>query len=428
MRKGVTPVVATVLLISVTVASAGTLYTLVEDAQNNAKTSSNEINFQEGDFRMESCWISNSKPKMQLRNYGTDAANVSTITPVIDGVIAENYSISKEIVDPQETFRLSFDQPVYRSSRIQLAGPGSNKDLGCSKFPIDKPKLEAGSIQISDTIDNGASETVEFENFYFNAAAVLFIGSDSGTGETDARVQELNRENMSLILENANGGSSPTETVNYLVAREGAYEINGVKFESRKTELNSSAVHRKDDGIGNYQGKKVEFKQDFSNPPTLFHSLNSYNNGNFMTTAVSGPDSDCQEIDCKPTKEGFDLEQEAADTGNTAAREEAGWIAVEEANRFEIEGLNAETGAFSDSSEDGLSQPRHTISYQQEYSQPPITIADGYSASGPDGYWTRTDGTQSKDTIEIYAQESYDDYHQNEVFSYISFEQEFTYP
>ena len=140
--KGITPVVAIVLLMAVTVGAAGTLWTLIEDTQESAQESAPEIEFNTDVLSVESCWYntSESQVRMQIRNDNSEnSLNISRVnyyyefeqTDVeIDG--------NNDIIGPQRSWRVYIDDPNPNDvPTIEISNEGNTLTHRC--FNIDTP-------------------------------------------------------------------------------------------------------------------------------------------------------------------------------------------------------------------------------------------------------------------------------------------------
>jgi flagellin-like protein len=122
MSKGITPVVATVLLIAVTVAAVGTVYTLVQENTERAKENIEEsdLGLNIDSLKIETCYNRYGRTHIVMRNNAQDAINASEVTPLLNGSIQENYEVNKEIVDPQRSFTVNISQQFGPETQVIL--------------------------------------------------------------------------------------------------------------------------------------------------------------------------------------------------------------------------------------------------------------------------------------------------------------------
>ncbi len=139
--KGITPVVGVVLLIAVTVAASGTLYTLLQDQQEYVEDNAPEIEFNTDILNVESCWEENNRVNLQVRNeHPQNAINASAIFVYYEFESVENEA-DPGIVDPQRTFRVEIDEDPSTNPgggdipTVELVNSGNELSHRC--FNID---------------------------------------------------------------------------------------------------------------------------------------------------------------------------------------------------------------------------------------------------------------------------------------------------
>lgn len=119
MRKGVTPVVAVTLLITLTVGAAGTFYLQFENVQQQSQQQGEVFNIDRLDI--EICRSGNPST-LHIRNSNTEAINASKLRIYINSQPVDNsdYRYTPEIVDPQRNFELEIDQRLRRNDTVKL--------------------------------------------------------------------------------------------------------------------------------------------------------------------------------------------------------------------------------------------------------------------------------------------------------------------
>lgn len=108
MRKGVTPVVAIVLLISITISAAGTVYFYVNSASPDLNEAADQFE-EELKVNFESCWQDGTGYRYSIRNVNDAAFNSSEIDVFVNNRPETNFNFNQEIVDTQETVQLFVD-------------------------------------------------------------------------------------------------------------------------------------------------------------------------------------------------------------------------------------------------------------------------------------------------------------------------------
>lgn len=128
MRKGITPVVAVVLLMGLTVSAAGTVYFYVNSATNNVES---DIDTGENlRLNFESCWQDGNDYKYSIRNVNDAALNSSRIDVFINSRPRDNYFFSQEIVGSQETVQLDVEN-VDNGDTLRLVMGEENVEHTC---------------------------------------------------------------------------------------------------------------------------------------------------------------------------------------------------------------------------------------------------------------------------------------------------------
>lgn len=133
MNKGVTPVVATVLLMAISVAAAGTIYNLTQENVQNTKNQmdNTDFNLNKHTLRVDQCYEdTNGFINLVIRNNAQDAINASEVRPLINGSI-EDYTIEGEIVGPQRTFAINLTQSFGSETLIILTDGESQIEYQC---------------------------------------------------------------------------------------------------------------------------------------------------------------------------------------------------------------------------------------------------------------------------------------------------------
>ncbi|RLI94609.1 MAG: hypothetical protein DRO90_01760, partial [Candidatus Altiarchaeales archaeon] len=114
------------------------------------------------------------------------------------------------------------------------------------------------------------------------------------------------------------------------------------------------------------------------------HSLNTYNNGEWTTTAVKNVGISS-----------FQVTQELAEASGTITMETIGWIAIESGKTGTINDIKYETGSSTDGNNDGVDNDGHTISFSQNFTKSPLILVKQDTHNGGDGGWARGFGTHS---------------------------------
>jgi len=118
-RKGITPVIAVVLLISITVSAAGSVYYYVNAAQPNVGDNVEDELGENFQINFESCWDDGSGYSYSIRNTGEEAFNSSKIDVLVNSQPGNTYNFDQTVVNPQNTVQLFVDG-VNNGDTIEL--------------------------------------------------------------------------------------------------------------------------------------------------------------------------------------------------------------------------------------------------------------------------------------------------------------------
>lgn len=270
---------------------------------------------------------------------------------------------------------------------------------------------EAGTLELSDTIDSDVSETVELANSIADPVVVAYVATRNGGDSLDVRVDAVGSTGFDIFVEEPNGGPHVSEDVGWVALPSGSFVGGDDVLRVEAGTHTTSSVH--EGPLGAFGGDAVAFDNAFTATPSVLATLNTYGNGDFMSDHTD---------DLATT--GFDLQQEAAETGNAASEETIGWVALSRdagtlgAIQYEV-GLHPEDGDL-----DGVDDTAELIDYD-DFDDPPALIVQGSTANGPNGYWARGAGVYDEAEADVFAEEDQvgdaERAHADEAFSFAAF-------
>lgn len=274
---------------------------------------------------------------------------------------------------------------------------------------------EVGETTLSTTIDGGAVNTVSFTNTYSNPIVVAYITTRGGGQSIQVRIRNLTTTDCEIFLEEPDNQGHATETVNYCVMDQGEWEL----FDGAHIEANTHTTNTVLRGGDSALGDTVSYTTAYGSTPAIFHTLNTYNNGEFMATQANSVGTSS-----------FNLSQEALETGIGASTEDIGWIAFDTSVNSNINTLY-EANYANDGSNDGVEDTPHTISYSQSFGSTPHVIVSQQTRNGRDGGYARSSGTQNNSSgHETYSEEDQvsdtERLHADETFGWFAIEQNAT--
>ena len=149
--KGVTPVVATVLLMTIVVGSVSTFYIVYNDALQESEP---EVALQISDLAVDTCYRENLNTVLVVRNPNNQLINASRSELYVNGEFIEKKNTSKQLVEQGETYRLylPLGEDLESSDTIELGYRGERFNVVCRDF------TRAGS---TDAIEEGGDSISE---------------------------------------------------------------------------------------------------------------------------------------------------------------------------------------------------------------------------------------------------------------------------
>lgn len=123
MKKGITPVIAVVLLISVVVAATFVVYESFATVQDRATGTELKLPISPNTVSFESCWGTPNDPNFSIRNTGSEAINVSELPVRVNTSYLDSteYRVSPQIVNPQETVTLDVNPATSFNSETEIS-------------------------------------------------------------------------------------------------------------------------------------------------------------------------------------------------------------------------------------------------------------------------------------------------------------------
>lgn len=137
MRKGVTPVVASVLIVLITVGASASFYSVVQGVMEPSEDTEESFGMQINDLDPEACYWRNNDTKLVFRNTFTESVNASKLDLNLNDRLKdqEEYSFDPSIVEPQETFEMEIDALVGREEKLDIVHEGRKLTHYCSDQP-----------------------------------------------------------------------------------------------------------------------------------------------------------------------------------------------------------------------------------------------------------------------------------------------------
>lgn len=178
--KGVTGTVGAVMLMGMTLAAAGTFYTIqdapIEDSQDQ------NLGVLSAPIYIESCRANKTGTHFSVRNSHEQATlNTESTRVIIDGRIYQP-ATNKELVAPQQTYTVTIDEVPEDGVITEISNDDYSAEIFCTQLI---PSPNADYSYTPEPVKKG--ETVIFEdisNGYIDRYEWYKDGAQFGTGET----------------------------------------------------------------------------------------------------------------------------------------------------------------------------------------------------------------------------------------------------
>ncbi len=256
--------------------------------------------------------------------------------------------------------------------------------------------FETGSADITDTIDNGTWVTVNTQKTYTSPVVIAGPITHSNGNSLSVRVRAVTGNSFQLGMQSpcenlgATGGGVTcaatwsTETVNWMVVERGTWVFpDGTKIEAY---LHNTNEMRSRFGGNNNGGDTITYSHTYSAAPTVLHTINSFNDPEWVSTTVYGNNRGNP-----PTNTQFTLALEGAEAVTSHGNESIGWVAIERTSGTNngVPYVAARTG--------GRIVDRHNdecqaLSYGTTFAGIPNLLSQHNSMNGGDGAWLRLCG------------------------------------
>uniref|UniRef100_A0A7S4SI09 Uncharacterized protein n=1 Tax=Ditylum brightwellii TaxID=49249 RepID=A0A7S4SI09_9STRA len=295
--------------------------------------------------------------------------------------------------------------------------------MGVVGLADSKIVAETGKVVLQNTISSDIFVNITFRRTYSDPVVLAFVNSRNDWNSVAPRVKDVTPNGCIVFMHNPSNSSHGTELVSYFVAEKGRYELHGgAIFEAGSHD--TSTAH---EGGQNYIGDQLWFTEPFQNMPAVLHTLNTYNNADFMTSLATDINTD-----------GFQIAQEYAETTpSSVVQETIAWIAFETGSGTST-GSKYVIGIDNDRIDNGVDNEEYIIDYTLVgYETPPDLVAAVNLENGNNGAWARGSGTFSNTQQGVFAEEDQEDdpershtnelcdnerHHESELISWVAFE------
>lgn len=289
---------------------------------------------------------------------------------------------------------------------------------------VGKLKMEAGSVNLSGTIDVGVTVSITFQNTYENPPVVIVYNPISGGGQFVVhRVRNITTTGCEVFMEEPDNEDHGAEVCHYFVMERGVHIFpSGVLVEVGSVTTDKTHISGQGTAI---VGESVSFSQTMSDPVVL-HQVMTRNN------------DFCSSFCTNLSSSGFELGLELLATGVTSGTEEIGYIVFETPNNkdnrlYDQNGNEVifEAGYVLQDGAYGYDDPSpYTISFLENYPSAPLAWVSGHTVLGNDGWAPKGDALSSTQHTMWCDEDQIGDLERNhaaEEISWMFFSQAFYY-
>ncbi len=288
------------------------------------------------------------------------------------------------------TFESGEDFAILLNTTAEFSG-FTNTNLTSSSDSLilnSSTIMETGRVTLTNTIDGGHSQTINLTNTFTDPVVIAHIMTNNDSDTVAVRVRNVTSTNFEIFMEEPDDSTHASEQVSYMVFEKGEYTLsNGVLLEADSFSTTANHIES-----GAFETNNVSLGLAHAGAPSVFSSLNSYNNSEFKASLVSGISST-----------NFGIQQETLGSGSSTTSEEMAWVAVSnfsgtiQGSSYEIE--TASCGSC------GVTTNAPAIFNLSSFSSAPNIISDGRTGNGVDGYFSKGSGTWSSTSYGVYAWE-----------------------
>lgn len=186
--KGVSEIIATTVLIGITVTAAGSYMAISSSFTQDINP---DTQIREFNFNVESCWSENGKVNLRVRNNGEKSSNITGINILSKEGPVGDLEFSKEVVDPGEIFTTSF---TTSNKDLRLVSGGTELEYECRNVDIQpspgpgtgSPGTPSGQVVEAGGPTGGQIDTISASQINITGrSGDLCIGSDCSSVNGD---------------------------------------------------------------------------------------------------------------------------------------------------------------------------------------------------------------------------------------------------
>ncbi len=303
------------------------------------------------------------------------------------------------------------------SFKAFLEGDGTQfVRLDSVSFDCALLQVEVGQVDIDDNWT-----TVTTINEYTNPIVVASYFESLNTLPASVRIRNVSSNSFDIRLQHPGGTTLNIDEITYIVSERGKWTLDGVDFEADS--YNSNTVAYK----GNWVGDLINFKHTYSANPVVLHTVITENDSDWIASWVSKSGDSLN----PPSVSSMDIALNASEVSasNAHSEETIGYIVFSSGLATTFNSLLFETQQTPDNVR-GHDNGCYTYTYNNTYSDTPVTLVAQQQMDGGDGGWgvvcsnsTTAIGMHNEEDQEGDSERA----HTTEIFSFVTFESNFSY-
>ena len=414
-KEALSPVIAGIILIAVTVAVAVAATTWLGSISFSfmATEEIHVINCQ---------WAEDgSYADLTVKNFGTSKVTLNSAQVSNNEASSITFVSGDSILNGGEeaVLRVYYDYSITTKYQFSVVTSKGNNFFCISTSPQESAitfKMEWGTATVND-----AFTQINLENNYASPVIVCTPKYTSGDPRT-IRLTDVTSQSFRVRVQNPSGTSCPNTEISYLVVEEGVW-TTPIKLEAVKYSTNT--VGRKSNW--NYDAR--DYQQTYSGSIIVLHQVMSYDDSSWITTYVSRRSSTSNPPNSGDS--GFRIALNGAEATSSHGTETISYIIFEQ-EFGEISGIKYDCKITSDFVRGYGNSPPYNTAFSQSFDSPPsVVLGTQLEMDGGDGGWcafhTITQSQAGLMCDEDQVSDS-DRSHTTETCGFLTFESSSTYP
>jgi len=279
------------------------------------------------------------------------------------------------------------------------------------------PRIEAGVVSV-----DGTPVTVPLANTYLSAVVVASANYVNNTTPIVVRVSNVTSTSFDVWLQNPGGGPVVADTINYMVAEEGVWTINGVDIEAQ-TYLSTVT-----DSDSSWVGEAQTYSRTYTNPVVVGQvmSANDAAWSHFWDQGASRTDP--------PSATALSTGKSVAEDSNVVRVDETIGFIVFEASGGTLGGVQFEAALGADTVLGIDDAPPYTYTFNTPFSSAPqVAVVTLAAVDGANGGYAQTLGSPQTTATQLFLSIDEDTIgdtersHTSEQVAYVAFEAPFSF-